>query len=179
MEFLKQIAEQADKIEHARLYEGVEQTLEEAFDAVVALILESEGSKDQELAEKACTVLMKDKQDEEKAKGEEEEEEPLEQPGDEDEEAAKKAKKKKGPSLKEAMDSTYQGEVDLLASLKTETIEAAYAKITESFDSCVDKILKNDKNLKKDGKATRKEAAEAIAATAYRKMLAKKGKGAK
>jgi hypothetical protein len=176
MEFLKQIAEQADQIERTRLYEGVEQTLAETFDAVVAMILESKDITEQELAEAACTAMMKDKKEEEEAA--------VEPAGDEEEEEGMCPKckckvckcKKMGKSLKEALDATYQAEVDLLAQLSEDTLRACYAKIAESFDSVVNQIMKNDKHLKKEGKNnTRRKAAEAIAATIARK----KGKAAK
>lgn len=67
-----------------------------------------------------------------------------------------------------------QSDVDLLASLKPDTIEEVYDTITESFDACVDKVLKKDKNLKKEGKnGTRKKAAQAICAVSWRKQQAK------
>lgn len=185
MEFLKQIAEQAAQLEDARLYEGVEQTLAETFDAVVAMILESKDITEKALAEKACTAMMKDKK-------EEEEEAAVMPAGDEEEEevcpkcgmkvcVCKKGKKgKKSKSLKEALDPTYQAEVDLIAQLSEDTLLAVYTKITESFDSCVDEVMKKDKNLKKEGKNdTRRKAAEAICAKSYREMLGKKGKSAK
>ena len=181
MEFLKQIAEQADQLEQTRLYEGVEQTLAETFDAVVALILESKDITEQELAEAACTAMMKDKK-------EEEEEAAVMPAGDEEEEdkVCPKCKKmpcvckKMGKSLKETMDTAYQAEVDLLAQLSEDTLRAVYAKITESFEDCVCKVMAKDKNLKKEGKNdTRRKAAEAICAKSYREMLGKKGKSAK
>lgn len=176
MEFLKQIAEQAAQLEQTRLYEGVEQTLAETFDAVVALILESKDITDATLAEKACSVMMKDKKEEEEEAtvmpaGDEEEEEVCPKCG---KEVCICKKMKKGKSLKETMDPAYQAEVDLLAQLSEDTLVAAYAKINESFDSVVNKIMKDDKNLKKEGKNdTRRKAAEAIAATIARKKGAK------
>lgn len=183
MEFLKQIAEQAQQIEQTRLYEGVEQTLAETFDAIVALILESKDVAEQELAEKACTTLMKDKK-------EEEEEATVEPAGDEEEEQkvcpkcgkepCKCKKMAKGKSLKEALDPVYQAEVDLLAQLSEDTLRAVYTAVTESFEKCVDEVMAKDKDLKKEGKNdTRRKAASAICAKQCDKMLDKKGKSAK
>lgn len=174
MEFLKQIAEQAEQIEQTRLYEGVEQELNETFDTLVCFVLESEGSEDKELAEAACTCMMKDKKDEV-----EQEEEEVES------EEEVKVKKVKKNTLKEAFDEELRAELELLESLKEITVTGLYSLLSEDFDKCVDRILKSDRKLRmtsKDGKTkykSRRRAAEAACAASMAAVFSKRGVSAK
>lgn len=82
--------------------------------------------------------------------------------------------------LKEAVDSQYQSDVELLESMTDVTITGLNDIIAESFEQAVQRIMKSDRKLRmkdKDGKPykTRRRAAEAAVGASMRAVFGKKG----
>lgn len=152
MEFLKQIAERAKETERARIYEGIDATIEQSFEAFVQLIVEAEQGIDRDLAEAAAICMVKDKEDQVKNK---------------------KEGKKKKTSIKEAMDAEWQADVALLESLSADTIEKLYDAVTLMIEQCTQVAL-TDTKLVGETEVDRQFVAEAACVDSMAKIANKK-----